>query len=241
MKKIIFSLALIISFSVQSQSWWGSKKVRGNGNVVTKTRTIDNFDRVSVGGSFDVILVDGKEGKLTIQGEENLLPYLITEVKGDKLKVKFKDNTSIKINKRFTVTIPFEDIESISLGGSGNVKVEKTIKAEDASFNIGGSGNITANVNAENIKASIGGSGNINLEGKSNNLKCSIAGSGNVKAYELQTDKLKANIAGSGDIRATVKTKIKANVVGSGSVYYKGDPKYIDTNSIGSGDVINRN
>lgn len=241
MKKIIFSLVLIMSFSVQSQSWWGAKKVNGNGNVVTKTRTIGSFDEVSVGGSFDVILIDGKEGKITIKGEENLLPYLITEVKGKDLKVKFKENTNIRTTKRLMITIPFEAIEGLSLGGSGNVRVEKTIKAENASFSIGGSGNITANVNAENVKASIGGSGNINLEGKSNSFKCSIAGSGNVKAYDLITDKVKANIAGSGDVRVTVKTKIKANVVGSGSIYYKGEPKHIDTNSVGSGDVINKN
>lgn len=224
-----------------AQSWWGSKKVKGNGNVITQTRTVNNFDEVSIGGSFDVVLVDGQEGKITIEGEENLLPYLITEVKGGDLKVKFKDNTNIRTTKRFTVTIPFEDIESIGLGGSGNVKVEKTIKTEDASFSIGGSGNITAIVDADTVKASIGGSGNINLEGTSNKLKCSIAGSGNVKAYDLKTDAVKASIAGSGDVRVTVKNKIKANVVGSGSVYYKGNPKYIDTNSVGSGDVIDRN
>jgi len=93
----------------------------------------------------------------------------------------------------------------------------------------------------QTISANIGGSGNIKLSGNSNELTCSIAGSGSIKAYELNTNSLNANIAGSGSIRTTVKTKIKAKVVGSGSIYYKGNPTHIDTKSVGSGDVIDRN
>jgi hypothetical protein len=242
MKKQLFTIIIVLlSVSINAQSWWNSKKIKGNGNVITKTRSIKNFDKVSIGGSFDVNLVDGAEGKITIEGEENLIPYIETEVKNGKLKVQFKENTNIRTTKKLVITIPFEDIEAVSLGGSGNVSVQKRMKSDDASFSIGGSGNITANVDANTVKASIGGSGSIKLKGKTDNFKCSIAGSGNVKAYDLEANTLKASIAGSGSVQTTVSTKIKASVVGSGSVYYKGNPKHIDNSSIGSGDVIDRN
>ena len=240
-KQLITTIAILLSITINAQSWWNSKKVKGNGNVITKTRSIDSFDKVSIGGSFDVNLIDGREGKITIEGEENLLPYIETEVKNGKLKVQFKENTNIRTTRKLTITIPFEDIEAVSLGGSGNVTVKKRIEADNASFNIGGSGNIIANVNANTVKASIGGSGNIKLKGKTDNFKCSLAGSGSIKAYDLDANSLKASIAGSGNVQTSVSSKIKASVVGSGSVYYKGNPKHIDTNSIGSGDVIDRN
>ena len=240
-KLLITSLILTVTLSLNAQSWWNNKKIRGNGNTTTVTRSTSHFDEVSVGGSFDVLLVDGPEGKITIEGEENIIPFIITEVRNGTLKIKFKDNTNISTSKRLTVTVPFEKIDGISLGGSGNVKSEKTIKAENISFSIGGSGNIVTEVDAETVKTAIGGSGDIKLTGKSNYLKSSIAGSGSIKAYGLQTNEVKANIAGSGSIRTTVKNKIKATVVGSGSIYYKGKPKYIDVNSIGSGDAIDKN
>ncbi len=240
-KQLITTIVVLLSVTINAQSWWSSKKVKGNGNVITKTRSIDSFDKVSVGGSFDVNLIDGREGKITIKGEENLLPYIETEVRNGKLKVQFKENTNIRTTRKLTVIIPFEDIEAVSLGGSGNVTVKKRIEADSAAFSIGGSGNIIANVDANTVKASIGGSGNIKLKGKTDNFKCSLAGSGSIKAYDLDANSLKASIAGSGSVQTSVSTKIKASVVGSGSVYYKGNPKHIDTNSIGSGDVIDRN
>ncbi|MFD0992856.1 head GIN domain-containing protein [Tenacibaculum geojense] len=238
-KLLVLSTVLLTCFTACSQ-WWGGEKIKGNGNVINEKRPIDSFENVTVGGSFDVYLVDGKEGQVNLEGEENILPYIITEVDGKTLKIKFKNNTNIKTTRRLIVTVPFEQISAVSLGGSGNVVVKKEIKTSNASFSIGGSGDIEAMVTASNIKGNIGGSGSIKLSGSTDDFKCSIAGSGSIHAYELTADNLKANIAGSGSIQTSVKTKIKANVVGSGSVYYKGNPKYVDSNAIGSGDVIKR-
>lgn len=237
----ILLLLIVTSLSLQAQSWWGSKKIKGNGNVVTEKRKINSFDEVSVGGSFTVLLVEGKVGTLTIEGEENVIPYLETEVKGGDLRIGFKDNVSIRTTKKLVITVPFNSLSGISLGGSGEINVTKEIDNNTVDFSIGGSGNIVARVNSDNVKASIGGSGNVKLSGKANNLKCSIAGSGNVKAFDLKTNNLKASIAGSGDVSAYVTSKIKASMVGSGNIYYKGNPNDIDTSSAGSGSVVNKN
>lgn len=242
-KKIILtSLIFILTFSLSAQNWWGnSKKIKGNGNVVTVTRTTSDYDGVSAGGSFDVILIKGKEGKISIEGEENIIPYLETEVSGGTLKINYKKNTNIRTTKRFTVTVTFEELESVALGGSGNISSKKLIKSDDFNVSLGGSGNIELEVDSDTVKASIGGSGNIDLKGNTNELTCSIAGSGSIKAYDLQTDEITANVAGSGSIKTSVKNKIEAKLVGSGNIYYRGNPSKINSKSVGSGSIIDRN
>jgi len=241
MKKIfITSLLVCVTLSINAQNW-GNKRVRGNGNIVTKTRTTSNYDAIAVGGSFDVTLVKGKEGKITIVGEENIIPYIVTEVKNGTLKVRYKKNTNIRTSRKLTITIPFKNIDGISLGGSGSVVSTDVIKADDIKFSLGGSGNIRVRVDAQKVITSIGGSGDIKLSGTTDELKCSIAGSGSIKAYGLKANTTKATIAGSGSVRTTVKNRINAKVVGSGSIYYKGNPTHIDSKSLGSGDVIDRN
>lgn len=241
MKKL-FITAIILTFtlSVDAQMW-GNKRVKGNGNLTTETRSTGDYDGVNVGGFFDVTLVKGKEGKVTIEGEENLLEYIITEVSRGVLKIKVEKGINIKTTRKLTVTVPVESIESVSLGGSGNIKSETKLKSDSFEVNLGGSGNIALDIEANNIKSSIGGSGNIRLSGDADYMKSSIAGSGTIKAYELQVNEIKASIAGSGDIRVSVKDAIKATVAGSGSIYYKGNPPKIDTKSVGSGSVVSRN
>ncbi|PQJ82275.1 head GIN domain-containing protein [Polaribacter glomeratus] len=242
-KKIVLTvLILTVSITANAQDWSGSsKKIKGNGKVVTVNRTTSSFDGIAVGGSFDVLLVKGKEGKITIEGEENIIPFIETEIEGDLLHIQFKKNTNINTTKKLLVTVYFENIEKVSLAGSGNIRSTEIIKSRDFAVALGGSGNITLKVDANEISSNIGGSGNIELTGTAKELTCSIAGSGSIKAYNLNTDILNANIAGSGSVNASVKSKIKAKIVGSGSVYYKGNPLDIDTKSVGSGSVIERN
>jgi hypothetical protein len=237
-KIILIALILTGTFAISAQN---NQKIKGNGKIVTVNRTTSTYDGLAVGGPFDVILVKGKEGEITIEGEENIIPYIETEIEGDILQIKFKKNTNINTTKRLTITVYFESIEKVSLAGSGNITSNEIIKSKDFAVALGGSGNITLKVDANEISANIGGSGNIELIGKTKELTSSVAGSGSIKAYGLNADSLSVNIAGSGSVNSTVKTKIKVKIVGSGNVYYKGKPSSIDTKSVGSGSVIDRN
>ncbi len=243
MNKVI--ILLLISFvgiqTNNAQSWWNAKKVKGNGNLVTEKRNVENFEAISLEGSFDVKLVSGNVGEISVAAEENLLPYIETYVRRNNLILKFKDNTNIRTTEDITIVVPFDSLEAISLGGSGNIESFKAITSNAVAISIGGSGNIKAMIDAREISTAIGGSGNIILKGKTETLDCAIAGSGNIKAYDLETDNVNASIAGSGDILTYVNKILKASVIGSGSIYYKGKPEKIDSNSLGSGDVINRN
>ncbi len=240
--KNIFLVSFIFLFTISTQAqWWGNnERIKGNGNVVKENRKTDDYESVSLGGSFNVELVKGKEGNLVIEGEKNLLPYIITEVKNGNLKIKVKKGYSLKTSRKLLVTVPIDEIEKVALGGSGNIYSKTTIKSKNLDVSLGGSGNIEFDLDAEKVKCSIGGSGNIELSGNANYMSCSIAGSGSVKSYDLNVESLKASIAGSGSIQSSVKNEIKATIAGSGSIYYKGDPDKIDTKSVGSGNVVKK-
>ena len=80
MKKSILVLVAILFASISHAQWWGSKKVKGNGNITTITRTTSDYDGIKCAGSMDYILVAGTEGEIKIEGEENLLKYIVTKI-----------------------------------------------------------------------------------------------------------------------------------------------------------------
>ena len=239
-KKILISILIFINFSLQSHNWWNSKKIKGNGNVITKARTLTDFDGITLEGAFNIVLVNGNENKITIEGEENIIPYIITEVKNSVLRVYLQKNTNINTTKKLTISIPFKEIKSVSLNGSGSIASEKQIKTNTFSLNLNGSGNINLNLESSSVETSISGSGNIKLTGITNNLKCFTTGSGNLNAYDLKTEQLKVTITGSGNLKVNVKNKIEADIIGSGNIYYTGNTKHIDSNIIGSGSLIKK-
>jgi len=232
-------LFVLIAFTTNVNAQWFGKKIKGNGNVVTKTRNVSDYDAIGVAGSFDVKLVAGKEGKLTIKIEDNLLEHLITEVKDGKLKIKWKKGISINTTKGLLVTVPFEDIEAVSLAGSGDVFSDDAIKTDYLKVALSGSGDIKLKVNTDNVSSAVSGSGDIVLAGKTQKLKCAVAGSGDINGYELVSNDAEVSVAGSGDIKVNVTDNLKARVAGSGDIYYKGNPRQ-DVKISGSGSVSSR-
>lgn len=237
MKKIITLGIALCTIAVTN-----AQKIKGNGNIVTIERSTDDYDAIAVSGWFNVILVDGQEGKLSIEGEENLLEYIKTEVKEGKLVIKVKKGynlqpSSWKKDGGIYVTVPVESVNEVTLSGSGDIVGKKTISTSEFSTNMSGSGDITLDVESKTVSASMSGSGDINLSGTTEVFDVQISGSGDIEAYDLIADTVDASISGSADIKVTANKMLKARVSGSGDIHYRGDATKLDTKSSGSGDI----
>ncbi len=235
---IILSIALCSITSVNAQ-WWGSKKVSGNGNMVTKNRSTSDYDEVKVKGNLDVSLVSGSEGQISIEGESNLIEHIRTEVEGDVLKIYVEKEYWLKPSKgkKLLVTVPFEDLTKVTLAGSGDINSSDVIKASNFKTGISGSGDIKLIIDAQNSEGYVTGSGDLTLSGASNNFDCKVTGSGDLMAFDLNSKEVIASITGSGDIEVTATSSIKARITGSGDINYKGNPQREDKKVSGSGDI----
>ncbi len=235
MKKSILIIAALLTIgTIQAQ-----KKVKGNGNMKTVTRTTSDYDGIKCAGSFDYMLVAGNEGTIKLEGEENLLEYILTEVKDGDLIIKTVDHTNLSPshNKTIKVIIPFKDINSVSLAGSGDLWNEDKITTDNLHVSLAGSGDVVLAIESSYTKASLAGSGDLTLKGNTNNLDANVAGSGNFHGFELQANNTDVSVAGSGDADVVCKENLKARVSGSGDIKYKGNPKIEDSKVAGSGRI----
>ncbi|WP_299885615.1 head GIN domain-containing protein [uncultured Lacinutrix sp.] len=237
--KTTLVIALVMcSFSCVNAQW-KSKKIKGNGNVTTIKRSTSDYDAVKCAGWMDFVLVNGDEGDITIEGEENLLDYIITEVDGNTLKIKTKNGINLKpsYNKSVKITIPFQDINEVSLSGSGDVMNLDRIEASNFKTKMSGSGDIVLNIKANYSEAYVTGSGDLTLKGQTDNLKASVTGSGDFHGFNLESNDVEAKVTGSGNIETVCNGELKARVTGSGDIEYKGNPKREDTKVTGSGSI----
>ena len=66
---------------------WDGPSVAGSGAVTTDTRTVSAFERVDVGGEYDVVIRVGTTRSVVIEGDDNLLPLIRTEVREGTLHI----------------------------------------------------------------------------------------------------------------------------------------------------------
>ena len=217
------------------------KRVKGNGNVTKITRSTSDYDAIKCAGAFDCMLVAGSEGNITIEGEENLLQYIVTQVKGDELIVTQLNGISLRTssNKTIKVTIPFQDINQVSLAGSGDLRNRDCITASKLDVSLAGSGDIVLDIKTDAVEGRILGSGHLTLKGGTENLDAKISGSGDFHAFGLESNNTVVSVLGSGDALLVSNVSIKARVSGSGDIKYKGNPNKTYFRVVGSGSISN--
>lgn len=237
--KLSFAVLATLLFITSTHAQWSNKTIKGNGNVITITRSTLDYDAIKCAGSWDFILVQGKEGTITIKGEENLLDYIITEVDGDELMIKTENNINLKtsFNKTITITISFKDINKVALAGSGDITSTHTIRSKDFETKLAGSGDIILDIEAKNAKAIVTGSGDVTLTGNTTHFEASVTGSGDIHAYKLNAETADVKVTGSGDIELHCANSIEAKVTGSGNIKYKGSPNNKKNKVTGSGSI----
>lgn len=235
MKKLttlVLAIACITAVSAQR-----NKKVKGNGNLVTIERNTGDYSGIQVGGFYEVELIEGEEGKITLEGEDNILEYIETKVRAGNLTIRSVDNMNLRPTKKVFITVPVQRINHIRLSGSGKVISKKTLDTDHFRIRISGSRNLDLALDSETLSISTSGSSRINLKGNSDDLEVTTSGSSIINAYELAVEKAKIVLSGSSKVRVTVNKAIDAKVSGSGNISYKGNPEKVNTKTSGSGKV----
>ncbi|PCJ98743.1 MAG: DUF2807 domain-containing protein [Flavobacteriaceae bacterium] len=239
MKKtiIIIGFLLLCANGIHAQKL---KRIVGSGNVVSITRTTDDYDGLDVGGFFDIELVAGEEGNITLNGEDNILEQITTEVRNGILTIKPMKNRNLRpsVKSGVSITIPVEAIDELKISGAGKFVSKKILKARNLKIRVSGSRNVTLGLESESLMLRISGSNNVQLKGTAQDLDVHSSGSSNCRGYELEVDYASFQMSGSSNVEITVHESLSARTSGSSNVRYRGSPSRIQSKTSGSSNVI---
>ena len=190
--------------------------VRGSGKVITEPRTVNGFKEVSLRGGGQLTVDQNGTESLTITADENLLPYLTSEVSGNRLILGTREHTNLRPSKDIVYKLTVKDLNRLEVAGDGSADA-RGIRTERLTVVVAGSGSLSAAGNADEQEIMIAGSGDYRgADVRSKAVKINIMGSGNADLNA--SDKLDATIMGSGDIKYTGSPIVSQNILGSGSV-----------------------
>lgn len=233
MKVSLFFAAPVILFSCNTLD----ETIQGNGNQRVDNREASFASKIDAGGSFQIHLVHGDAAQLSVEADENLLPYIITEFSGDKLKISVKKGYSLKSPKEVITRYTTNQLSAIDLAGHCSVFGEGQFTgSDDLDIEMSGTGSVNLAVNYPRITSEINGSGTVTLSGETADSKISISGLGNYNAEKLKSETVEIDIAGAGDAIVFASRKLAVDIAGSGNVSYFGSPE-ISQSIAGSGKI----
>jgi len=210
---------------------------KGNGSVAEETREIGSFSEIEFSGIGEINVTLGEEESLTVSAEDNLLPYLETYTRGDKLVIEVQDGVNITPTETIRFDITVVSLNAISVSGLGDVSLPE-LEADRFSVSISGAGDVEiASLDAERLTAEMSGLGDLSVNGGTvTSQEINISGAGKYSAPQLDSSTAEVSVSGVGSATVRASETLDVSISGTGGVDYYGSPQ-VKSDISGIGDL----
>lgn len=214
-------------------------RIDGNRNVISEKRKInDDFTRVKVSSGIDLYIKQGNKVSLTVEADENLHDYIITEVHGDQLKIYVDGNIwRAKARKVYLTVTTLEELKATS---GSDVYSQSVIRANDLEVSTSSGADMRIEVDADNVVSSSSSGSDLRISGKSNTHSTSATSGSSIYAYKLESKDVTAKVSSGADIGVYASESINARASSGGDIRYKGNPEKVNKKTSSGGGVSSR-
>ncbi len=240
MKKTIILALGSLCFALPATAQWGSNRVKGNGVETTEKRQVGSYDRISVSHVIKATLVPGTEGELVLEGEENLLEHVVTEVSGNQLTLKAEKGYQLdpsRGSEGIRIRVPVKDLIALEVSGAAEVSGQGAFTFPQFGIEGSGAGEMDLELTSTTLEVEVSGACEVTLRGKAGRLEIEGSGASELNAYGLQAREVEARLSGSADARVSVEEALSAQVSGAGDLHYRGNPEKLQSKASGAGSV----
>jgi len=205
--------------------------INGSGKTIIEGREVSGFERVKINSAGEAEIVQGENEGIVIEAEDNLLPYITSNVFAGELVIDVKAGVGITPTRPIRYTITVKNLEEVRTSGAAKVTL-RPMKAGDLSLSSSGAGAFEViDLTASSLSIKISGAGSINASGSATSVDIHISGTGSVDAQNLKTSQTRVNISGMGSATVWATETLDSKISGAGSVSYYGSPSLTQENS----------
>ena len=210
-------LFLLVPFVLSACHHGRISQLKGSGKRVSEKRQIPAFTSIETNGAFTITVTCQKEPTLEVEGDDNVLPLITTEVKNNVLHLTNSKGYSVGEPVKFKITV--SNLEGLSVSGAGKIDI-KEMKSDTFAIDSEGAPYIT-------------------VAGDTKVLNIDSNGAGKIDTYNLRASKGTVECNGATIVDLYVADELNVKVNGPSTVTYKGDP-VVNKNINGPGRVERR-
>ena len=196
--------------------------------AATRAYSVTDFDRIQVDGPYQVTLTTGRSSSARAIGGSAALDRLSIDVQGGTLRVRASASAwggyPGTDNGPTAVTLSTRDVRSVSVNGSGTLRVDK-VRGLRLAATLAGSGQLAIGaVDGDILSVTAMGSGTIAIAGRIKNLRAELHGSATLDGSGLTAGDAVIVADSAGNIKTAVTRTVKVHASGAGDVEIIGTP-----------------
>ena len=211
-----FLAAKILTFAALTLGGCHWTGIRGNGDIVSERRSVEEFSSVEAEGAFDIEWEQGAPS-CTIRTDSNLLRHVETSMDGRKLRLEW--HGQLHPTHGMKVRLSSGSMSGARLTGA--VRFSAT-RLSGKGFYLDGTG-----------------ATRVTVDGAVNELMATMSGASKLDAESLQVRTAELSISGAGKAEVSASEVLKVAISGAGKVTYNGNPS-VEKHISGAGSIRKR-
>lgn len=241
MKILYISVFAVLNIFITSCYNANESTIIGSGVIATDTIKISSFEKIATNGQFEIILTQSDQYGLIVEGDENILKLLKTEIKSNTLEIGMKSD-NIKINSEASIKVYIQTPTLNRIENKGALQISSTnvlLCAPELHIENKGVLSGSLQVQSNHIVINSAGAGALDLSGSTNKLAIDSKGAGSIGATDLLAKDAVIKLSGAGNITVYATHELDVAISGVGNVSYKGNPEKLKKNIKGLGAIEN--
>ena len=211
-----FLAAKILTFAALTLGGCHWTGIRGNGDIVTENRPVEQFSSVEAEGAFDIEWVPGPPS-CTIRTDSNLLRHVETSMTGRKLRLEW--HGQLHPTHGMKVKLSSSSMSAARLTGAVRLSATR--------------------ISANGFYLDGTGATRVTVDGAANELMATMSGASKLDAESLQVKTAELSISGAGKAEVSASEVLKVAISGAGKVTYSGNPS-VEKHISGAGTIRRR-
>jgi hypothetical protein len=210
------------------------------GNNTTIVREMPFFNKVMVTDKVDVILIQENVFKVRLEGGENLLGSIKTDVANSTLSISNNNSCDFvrSYDNKISVYVSAPSFNEINHSGLGEVSCQTVLTTDTIIYRVKNAGDLYLSLNNKCIKGDMNGNGDIIATGQTLTHILNAQGECHLKCGNLVTQVSDYYLGTSGPAFLNVNQSLNVTIKNTGNVFYNGNPVSINKNITGSGKLI---
>ena len=193
----LLSIGLVISLA-RYNFISNPSNVQGSGIAKTEKRAVASFDSLDMNYAGAIAVRSQEQQSLEISGDDNIIPFITTEVKNGTLYIRGTKGYSPQQKLQIIVSNP--DVKRFVSDGVGEAN--------------------PYNLKSNRLEILVSGVGSLIASGETKELDITLSDVGSVDAKNLHAVNVKANSTAIGNVDLYVTSQLDVNASGAGEVNY---------------------
>ena len=237
MKSVLsFSCLLLATILISSCDFMGGERIRGNGNVVSESHDIKDFNGVYVSGAMDLFVSEGQNFSVRIETDENLQSRIEVYQDGGILRVRPADNVNLDATDGVKVYVTAPSIVFLQASGACDIDAETILSSDDLTLDLSGASSAELDLAVGSFRAELSGASKATLHGETKTASVEGSGASHIKAKDLTAETATINLSGASSMEVHVTSLLEADLGGASDLTYAGSPK-LKTHTSGASNI----